>query len=254
MHRPIAQWLRLMATLLALSMLTVTSSAQQSSPSVSDVQRQQVEQIIRDYLLKNPQLIVEVLQRLEAQQQADREQAFKTSLASVRSELFANPAAPSMGNPEGKTIIVEFSDYNCPYCKRMAPTVKDALTKNSDLKVVMIEYPILGPGSHYAAKAALAAKYQNKYREAHLGLFAHKGSLNAGAVDRVMTKVGLDMERLKRDMDRPEIEAALRRNLQIGQTLGIQGTPAFIAGEEVRPGAISASEFAKLVKVASPNE
>ncbi len=254
MHRSIAQWLRLMAALLALSMLTVTTAAEQSNPPISDVQRQQVEEIIRDYLLKNPQLIVDVLQRLEDQQQADRDQAFKNNLASVRSELFQNPASPSMGNPEGKTIIVEFSDYNCPYCKRMAPTVKDALTKNSDLKVVMVEYPILGPGSHYAAKAALAAKYQNKYREAHLGLFAHKGSLNAGAVDRVMTKIGVDMEQLKRDMDRPEVEAVLRRNLQIGQTLGIQGTPAFIAGEEVRPGAISASEFAKLVEVASPNE
>ena len=251
MHRPL---MHLFAALVVMVVLSFNANAQQSSAPVSDLQRQQVEEIIRDYLLKNPQLIVEVLQRLEAQQQAEREQAFKTNLATVRPELFDNPDAPSMGNAEGKTVIVEFSDYNCPYCKRMAPIVKDAVAKNPDLKVVMIEYPILGPGSTYAARAALAAKYQNKYSEAHLGLFEHKGPLNPGAVDRVMSKVGLNMEQLKRDMKRPEIDTALSRNLQIGQSLNIQGTPAFIGGEEVRPGAVSAAEFAKLVEAAKPNE
>lgn len=234
--------------------LVAPTTAQQSLPGKSDAERQKIERIVREYLLNNPELVLEVLQKLEAKQQAERDQAFKANLVAVRKELYQSADTPIMGNADGTTVIVEFSDYNCPYCKRMAPVVKDAISKHADLKIVMIEYPILGPGSVYAAKAALAAKYQGKYHEAQLGLFAHKGTLNQGAVDRVMAKIGLDMERLKKDMNRPELDTILSRNLQIGQSLGIQGTPAFIGGDEIRPGAVSSEDFAKLIDAAKPNE
>ncbi len=255
MTRHPAKILLVTALYLTLCAAPIASAAAQiQMPDPKNAEREKIEQIVRDYLLANPELILEVMNRLEAKQQAERDEAIKANLASAHSKLYEDPDLPTLGNADGTTVIVEFSDYNCPYCKRMAPTVKDALAKHSDLKVVMIEYPILGPGSVYAAKAALAAKFQGKYREAHLGLFAHKGSLNAGAVDRVMSKLGLDMAKLKRDMNRPEIELALTQNLQLGQTLGIQGTPAFIGGEQIRPGAISPAELAELVKVANPNE
>ena len=204
--------------------------------------------------LENPELIVEVMRRLEEKQQAEKDQAFKTNLEMVRSELFANPDAPAMGNADGKTVIVEFSDYNCPYCKRMASTVKQAIDSEPDLKVVMIEFPILGPNSQYAAAAALAAKYQGKYLEAHFGLFAQKGSLTPASVERVLGQAGLDIDKLKEDMKRPEIQQALERNLELGQLLGINGTPAFIGGDLLRPGAIPATEFVRLIEVARPAE
>ncbi len=234
--------------------LNFPALSQQQSAEVPQAERERVETIVRDYLLKNPELIVEVMRRLEEKQQAQREQVFRTNLDLVRSELFGNPDAPSMGNADGKTVIVEFSDYNCPYCKRMAPTVKQAIENDPDLKVVMIEFPILGPNSQYAAAAALAAKLQGKYLEVHFELFSQKGSLTPPSVDRVLKRMGVDIAKLKEDMQRPEIKKALERNLELGQLLGINGTPAFIGGDQLRPGAISATEFVKLVEAARPAE
>ena len=245
---------KLITLLLLTTLFGAPAGAQQQSAETAEAERARIETIVRDYLLNNPELIIEVMRRLEEKQQAEKDQAFKTNLVMVRSELFDNPDAPAMGNADGKTVIVEFSDYNCPYCKRMAPTVKQAMESEPDLKVVMIEFPILGPNSQYAAAAALAAKLQGKYSEAHFALFGQKGSLAPASIDRALQRAGLNLKKLKQDMKRPEIQQALERNLELGQLLGINGTPAFIGGDLLRPGAIPASEFVKLIEAARPAE
>ena len=242
------------SAIFAIAIFTIThASAQQSEPGkIDDKERQKIEKIVRDYLLRNPEILVEMSTILDAKQQAQQQIGFRDALASIRKDLMNDSATPSTGNPDGKTVIVEFSDYNCPYCRKMAPLVKSAIKDNPDLKVVMREFPILGPSSRYAARAALAAKFQNKYQEMHWAMISHQGRLNNATIDRIASEAGLDMKLLKADMRRPEIEKMIAKNLEYADKLGIRGTPAFIAGDTLAPGALSKEAFQSLLKAASP--
>lgn len=228
--------------------LVAEPSAQSSVSQAKDQKRQEIERIIREYLLQNPEILIEMSQRLEEKQAELRQTQFRDALSSLRSELFEDTSAPIIGNPNGKTVVVEFSDYNCPFCKRMAPIVHRAVESNADLKVILMEFPILGPASTYASRAALAAKRQGKYSEFHWGLILEKGQLSEAVVDKVAASVGLDMDKLRRDMKAPEIDRQIARNLELGTLLGIDGTPAFIAGEALARGAISEEQFHALVQ------
>ena len=227
-------------------------NAKSNMTTVESAEKQRIEKIVRDYLLRNPEILIEMSTLLEAKQQDQQKSNFRAALASARDELLNDKMSPSTGNVNGKTVIVEFSDYNCPYCRRMAPIIERAIKSNPDLKIIMKEFPILGPASRYAAKAALAAKMQNKYKALHWALFENKGRLDKTSVDRIASKVGLDMVKLKKDMESPEIEQAIARTIALGEKLGIRGTPAFIAGDTLAPGALSEEAFRTLVEAATP--
>ncbi len=235
-----------------------TGVAQQSTQGAgSDPDRQRIERIVRDYLLENPELMVEVMQRLEAKQQARRDQQFQENLKLVKDQLYADESVPFVGNPNGSKVIVEFSDYNCPYCKRTMPVVEQAVKQDSELKVYLREFPILGPVSQYAAAAALAANLQDKskYNQVHRKLFSIEGRLTPEKIDNALGQLGLDMKRLKSAMNSPEVKSALNLSLQLGQMLGINGTPAFVGAGRLIPGAVSAEELKVLVsQVAAAGE
>lgn len=214
--------------------------------------RPEIELIVRDYLLKNPELLVEMSRLLEAKRKALTENNFSQGITKLKAELVSGNGAAVMGNPDGKTVVIEFSDYNCPYCKRMAPMVKQAIKGNPDLKFVLREFPILGPSSRYASAAALAAKLQGKYETAHFALISTKGRLTETKVNKLLAVAGLDMEKLKKDIESPTIKTAIARNLEIGQMLGINGTPAFIAAEKLFPGALTSEQFSNMVQTAKP--
>ncbi len=214
--------------------------------------RPEIELIIRDYLLKNPELLIEMSRLLEAKQKALTKNNFSDAVKKLNTELVSGDGAAVMGNPDGKTVIIEFSDYNCPFCKRMAPMVKQAIKANPDLKFVLREFPILGPSSRYASTAALAAKMQGKYEAAHFVLISTRGRLTEVKVNKLLEAAGLDMAKLKKDMKSPSIKAVIARNLEIGQMLGINGTPAFIAAEKLFPGALTPEQFSDMVQVAKP--
>jgi len=214
--------------------------------------RLEIELIIRDYLLKNPELLIEMSRQLEAKQKALKSSNFSEAVKKLNTELINGDGAAVMGNPDGKTIVIEFSDYNCPYCKRMAPMIKQAIKTNPDLKFVLREFPILGPSSKYASAAALAAKMQGKYETAHFALISTKGRLTETRVNKLLAAAGLDMAKLKKDMESPLIKTVIARNLEIGQMLGINGTPAFIAAEKLFPGALSSEQFSNMVQEAKP--
>jgi len=214
--------------------------------------RPEIELIIRDYLLKNPELLIEMSRLLEAKQKALTENNFSDALKKLDAELVSGDGAAVLGNPDGKTIIIEFSDYNCPYCKRMAPMVKQAIKANPDLKVVLREFPILGPSSKYASTAALAAKMQGKYETAHFALISTKGRLTETRVNKLLAAAGLDMAKLKEDMKSPAVKTVIDRNIEIGQMLGINGTPAFIAAQKLFPGALTPQQFSDMIQGAKP--
>jgi len=211
----------------------------------------QIEQIVRNYLLKNPEILIEMSQILDAKQKSESANRFSENLQSVIFELENGDGGGVMGNPNGTTVVFEFSDYNCPYCKRMAPMVEKAIKQDESIKVILREFPILSASSKIASKAALAAKLQGKYQQAHFALISAKGHLSENKIFKLLgAVVGLDLDRLKKDMKRPEIAQAIEKNLQIGQLLGINGTPAFIAAKKLYPGALSQQQFAEMLKSA----
>ena len=195
------------------------------------------EQRVRDYLVENPQVLVELLQRMEQQQRAASGDEFGRIIAARSGEIFNDPETPVGGNPEGDVSLVEFFDYNCPYCRRVAPTLVEIEKNDAKLRLVYKEWPILGPNSDFAARAALASRSQGKYVEFHKALMLASGLVNESKVLETATKVGLDLERLKQDMEAPEIKAAIQRNKQLAQALRITGTPTFVIGDRMLRGA-----------------
>jgi len=201
------------------------------------ISKSEFERRVHEYLLQHPEVIGEAINRLETQQ---REQEAKQGQAALRShadEVFRDPDAPVSGNSNGDATLVEFFDYNCPYCKLMAPVMTQAEAADPKLRVVYKEFPILGPDSLFAAKAALAAAKQGKYVAFHRALYQVRGHVDKGKVLETAKIVGIDVARLKLDMQTPEINAYIDKNIKLAQALGINGTPGFAVGDKVLVGA-----------------
>jgi protein-disulfide isomerase len=213
----------------------------------NDKQREEIGAIVRDYLLKNPEILREAFQALERKQQEAEAAAAKSKIGERASEIFRHPGDLVAGNPDGKITLVEFFDYNCGYCKRSLPDVLKLVEENKDLKIVMKEWPILGPGSTYASKAAIASREQGKYWDFHLALMEERG-LDEAKVLEVAKRVGLDVEKLKADMEKPEVQALIDLNMSLAESLNIQGTPAFLIDEHLFPGAVGFSALAEAVQ------
>jgi protein-disulfide isomerase len=205
---------------------------------------------VRRYLTENPEVIVEAMQRYEERRVAAARDEVKDALAEHEAALVRDPASPVGGNPEGDVTLVEFADYNCPYCRRVAPILGEAEASDPMLRIVYKEIPILGPDSLYAAKAALAADRQGKYVAFHRALMNAKGVAAEGLVLAIAAKVGLDVARLKGDIEDPSIQAAIERNLALSRALRITGTPSFVIGDEIARGAIDLKTMQALIRQA----
>jgi protein-disulfide isomerase len=208
----------------------------------------QVERIVAGYLRQHPEAVFAALQAYQRQQQAEQADAAKATIKAAAAELMQDAAAPVGGNPAGDVTIVEFFDYQCPYCKAVAPDLAKALAADGKIRMVYKEFPILGPASITAAKAALAAQAQGHYVAFHDKLIGFKSHLSDDDVFAVAATVGLDVARLKTDMEKPEIKATIKRNYGLADKLRVQGTPAFIIGDEMLPGAASLDELTAAVK------
>jgi protein-disulfide isomerase len=213
-------------------------------------QRQAIEAIIRDYLQKNPEALLDALQAAEDKVKGEAHDKASLALAARRHEVFDDPDAPVAGNPQGNASLVEFFDYRCPYCKQVEPALEALLVGDRQLRFVYKEFPVLGPESVSAARAALAARKQDKYDAMHHALMALKGQIDDAALFRVAGSVGLDVERLKRDMAAPDIDRMLKANINLAGALDIRGTPGFVIGNEIVPGAISLEALKGLIDTA----
>ncbi|MEQ8229306.1 MAG: DsbA family protein [Rhodospirillales bacterium] len=198
------------------------------------------EQRVRNYLIENPQVLVESLQRMQEQKRTAQTDEIAQIIAARNDEIFNDPATPVGGNPEGDVSLVEFFDYNCPYCRRVAPTLVEIEKDDAKLRFVYKEWPILGPNSEFAARAALASRSQGKYVEFHKGLMLASGLMNESKVLKVAAQVGLDVDRLRQDMEAPEITTLIERNRELARALRITGTPSFVIGDQLLRGAADA--------------
>ena len=236
-----------LAILFALSGIAAPASAQQNETLTDQAK---TEQIIHDYLLAHPEVILEAVEKYQKQQEQASAQKQAQALVDRREELLHAAADPVIGNPNGDVTIVEFFDYRCPYCKSVAGTFVDLYEKDGKVRFVLKEFPILGPESEFAAKAALAAQKQGKYRELHMALMAFKGKLTEADVMRLATDSGLDAIRLAQDMETPDITESIARNHALAEALGVRGTPAFVIGDQLVPGAMSVDELRQRIAAA----
>ncbi|MCX7126078.1 MAG: DsbA family protein [Gammaproteobacteria bacterium] len=189
----------------------------------------QLHQVIHDYLVNDPQVLVEASQALQAQQEKKMEAGAMTAISANKSALFDDALSPTLGNKTAPATVVEFFDYQCGHCREMAPQIEKLISQDKNLHVVFKELPIFGGMSALAAKAALAANMQpGKYYAFHDALFASQGPLTEASIMAIAQTTGLNVVTLKKDMNSPEVSKEIRANFQLAQELKVMGTPTFV--------------------------
>ena len=229
--------------LFALPSLSCAEPADSTDPALTQIMEQTIERYIRTH----PEVIEQSLQALEARRQEDERQHSKLALVTRQNDLLQDPSSPVSGNPAGEVTLVEFFDYRCGYCKRVAGAVAQLQKDDRRVKVVYKDLPILGDASELAAKAALASKAQGKHQAFHEALLAANGDITKDSILAIAGEVGLDATRLEIDMANPEWQTVIDRNRALARDLGINGTPGFIVGTELVPGALDINGLKELI-------
>ena len=209
-----------------------------------------IDQQISQYLRTHPEEVMTALKLAQANEERRQTAEAQQALEREQDQIFNNPADPVLGNPQGDVTVVEFFDYRCPYCKRVSDSLTALLKDDPNIKLVFKEFPILGPESVVAAKIALAAHRQGKYEPVHTAFMAHKGSFEEAALLELAASAGADPGKLKADMQDPAILGLLQANDSLAAALGITGTPGFLFGKQLVPGAVSLDDMKKLVSSA----
>ncbi|NJL08029.1 MAG: DsbA family protein [Methylacidiphilales bacterium] len=252
--------LALFAALLVAATAWTQSAWAQSTPTAAEavaqmapLSREEIEKIVRETIVKNPEILQEALQELEKRASADEDKRRRQALADNRDQLLNSPKSLVIGNPKGDVTVVEFFDYNCGFCKRALTDLIELVKTDSKLRVVLKDFPVLGDSSVQAATVALAAKLQAnpaKYFEFHQKLMGGRGEATRERAMAVAKDVGFDMARLTKDLASPEVMAALQENFRLAQDLGLTGTPSYVIGDEVVVGAVGLSKLQDQIKAA----
>ena len=225
------------AALLAVAMPQAVR-AQAFSPA----QRGSIETIVHDYLLAHPEVLQEAMAELERRQGEAEAEKHKVAVKEHAEKLFSSPNQVTLGNPNGNVTFVEFFDYNCGYCKRAMDDMLTLMKDDPKLKVVLKEFPVLGPGSLEAARVAVAVRMQDKsgkkYLEFHTKLLGGRGAADEAHALAVAKDIGMNMTQLQKDMKGPEVKATLDEDFKLAEALGLNGTPSYVIGSEVVVGAI----------------
>ncbi len=216
-------------------------------PPTDPLATQAMERMVEQYIRTHPEVIEQSLLALEAKRQEDERQRSKTALVARQNDLLHDPSSPVSGNPAGEVTVVEFFDYRCGYCKRTAGAVTQLQENDARVRVVYKDLPILGETSELAAKAALASNTQGKHQAFHEALLAAPGDLTKDSILSIAGAVGLDTARLEADMANPDWQTVIDRNRALARDLGISGTPGFIVGTELVPGALDVHGLKELI-------
>jgi protein-disulfide isomerase len=252
----------LTAGALATTLMSANAIADEASATMSDAQKKEVEKVIREYLVSNPEVLVEASQALQSKQQQKMQDQAKAAIEQNAGDLFQGKLT-TVGNVKGKVTLVEFFDYQCIHCKKMAPVMDTIVKQDNNLRVIYKEFPIFGKKSELASRAAIAAGMQGKYQQMHNALLGLSKQLDEKIVMETAKSVGLDMAKLKKDMDSKEVTSILDANRQLAEKLHLMGTPAIIVastpgsvlkkGTEPAfiPGAATEQSLQELIKKAS---
>ena len=209
--------------------------------------QQEIEKIVHDYLLREPEVLAEALRLLQQRQSSAAAQKAKQAIRDHQQALLSDQSSPVEGNAQGKVTIVEFFDYRCVHCRRVASTIDQLVRSNASVRVVYKNFPVLGEPSVLAARAAVAAQQQGGWPKLHRAMLAYEGDFTTETLLELGTSVGLDSGKLKTDMMSPATDKALQANLTLAAALGVDVTPTFVIGERVIKGALSAEAFQALV-------
>ena len=249
----------LAAATFALALALPTAAPAQS---FTPDQRGEIEKIVREYLLNNPQLLQDVMAELEKRQAFADAEKQRAAIKEHAAIIFNSSRQVTMGNPQGDVTFVEFFDYNCGYCKRALTDMLDLMKADAKLKVVLKEFPVLGEGSTQAAQVAVAVRMQDKtggkkYLEFHQKLLGGRGPADKARALAAAKEVGLDMSRLDKDMASDEVKETLAESFKMAEAMGLNGTPSYVIGNEVVIGAVGLPalkekvNFARCGKVAA---
>jgi protein-disulfide isomerase len=230
----------------AISAQSIKSLNPSTDPDRTRSKEKDIEQIVRKYLLENPEVIRDAMQALQAKEERQRRDAFAANVKKLRSEIYADADSPVGGNAKGDVSVVVFYDYFCGYCKRTLPALQTLVANDRSVRVIFKELPIMGPQSTFAAKASLAARRQGKFDEFHEAMLDAQ-SAREETIKAIAERLGLDQAKLSKDIDDPAITAAIERNLRLAEALGVNGTPAYLIGDELIPGAIDLDSLKKIV-------
>ncbi len=217
-----------------------TVSAQAFTPE----QKAELEELVKQYIVGNPESILESVDRYRTEQEQKTQQSAQDSLSEYQ-EYFKTATLPMAGNPEGDVTVVEFFDYNCGYCRKAYEDIMGLLKDDTNVRVVFQEMPILSPSSQLMSTIALAAKMQGKYFEMHQGLMDYKGTQTEEAYFKIAEKIGLDLEKLKTDMASDAVKGEVEKSMEVARALGIRGTPGFVIGDTIFPGYVGLDALKK---------
>ena len=224
-----------LAALMGALVFSSSLTQQVSAKSFDETDKTAIEKIVKEYLLKNPEVIREALIELE-RRTAEAEKQRQKKLVTENQDLLTDPKYSFVaGNKDGDITVVEFFDYNCPYCRQSLTDIMKLIENDKNVRVILKEYPILGQASTTAALAALASRKQNKYMEFHTALLSAKGRINDVQITKIAKSIGLDVDQLKKDMKSADVIESHKKNMEVGQKLGINGTPTFIFNDQVVP-------------------
>jgi protein-disulfide isomerase len=238
--------------LLAALVILIPSTPSNATDDFNESQRKEIDKIVQSFILENPQIILESVRRMQAQAEESKTTLVKQNLVTYHEKLINDPNSPTTGNPKGDVTIVEFFDYRCGYCKRVLPTMLKVVKEDGNVRIVYKEFPILGDESIFASRASLAAwrLAPKKYEAFHTALMESKGRFSEFKIRSIASNLTIDGDALIKEMKSEDIEFNLKENHVLAQTLGISGTPAFIVGEKLVPGAIDMDTLKGLIKEA----
>jgi protein-disulfide isomerase len=226
----------------AVALALCSAPAVASAQSFSDAQRSEIQKIMKDYLLSHPEVLEEVSAELTKRQAAAEAEKHASAVSANANVIFNSPRGVTVGNKDGDVTFVEFFDYNCGYCKRAMTDMLDMMKADPKLKVVLKEFPVLGPGSVEAAQVAVAVRMQDptgkKYLDFHQKLLGGRGQADKARAMAAAKEAGLDMAKLEKDFSSPEVRATIEENFKLAEAMGMNGTPSYVIGKQVVIGAV----------------
>jgi protein-disulfide isomerase len=235
--------MKIAKTLLAATALIVCAAP---AAMADELTKAEVEKIIHEYIMSHPTDILDSVQQYQEKSMREKSQ---DAVKNNKDDLY-DTASPIAGNPKGDVTLVEFFDYNCGYCKKVTPDLDKLIEQDKNLRVMFKEFPILSPTSEMAAKWALAAHKQDKYYAFHEALMKNRTPLDEAVLEKIAKETGLDVEKLKKDAEGTDIMMQIEQNKSLAGNMDIRGTPAFVIGDEMAPGAIGLSEMKRMIEKA----
>ena len=246
--------IRLIRSIAIAGALALSAALPAAAQDFSATQRSEIEKIIKGYLLKHPEVLQEAMAELEKKQAVAESEKARTAIKTHSEAIFNSPRQVTLGNPQGDVTFVEFFDYNCGYCKRALTDMVELMGKDPKLKVVLKEFPVLGPSSVEVAQVGVAVRMQDKtgkkYFEFHQKLLTGRGTLDKAKALATAKEIGLDMARLDKDLKSDEIAKTLEESMKLAEALGLNGTPSYVIGNDVVIGAVGVATLSQKIQAA----